>query len=123
MAKYIEEIDQILMDEASEEEHGGGYVPLKIHEEAFEYWRSGKLPEHFKIAQTYFEKQLKDDEWYKKYNGKYVAIMPDKEAIVDKDIDKLLKIAYDKWGYRPIFVSLVSRERVVTTLRPRLKHR
>lgn len=107
------------------EETKGEYKDLEIHPEALEYWKNGKLPEHFRYAQEYYQMQLKDDNWYRDNEGMYVAIMAknpvEAEVKVHKDLDELLKIAYKEWGYRPIFTAQVSKEKVVSTIRPRFK--
>jgi len=94
----------------------------QVHPETLVYWRTRKLPEHVERARDYFIEQLNDEHWYSQYKGKYMAFMYEGNKVqfeVDNDIDQVLKKAYKKWGYRPLFATLVTREESIRIVRPR----
>jgi hypothetical protein len=83
----------------------------QVHPETPEYWRTRKLPEHVERARDYFVEHLNDEQWYCQYQGKYMAVMCEG--------DEVLKNAYKRWGYRPLFATLVTREETIRIIRPR----
>lgn len=50
------------------------------------------------------------------YKGKFVAVYGEKVVDVDDDIKKLAKRVYSEYGYVPIYMDKVQRERRVTDL-------
>ena len=107
-----------ILEELAKSATNGVERPPQIHVEGLEWIYSGKLPNHIQAASRDFQRLLEDDRWYGEHEGKYVALLNGGE-IEDEDLDALLKKAYEKWGYRPIFTALVTREKKVRTLRPR----
>ncbi len=98
-------------------------IPLQFHFEKALYRLKGELPDHFKEARRlYGEKLLPDDAWYEEHKGKFIAIIGN-EILVDEDDDSLMRNAYQKWGYRPIFMSQVTREKKRVIIRPRARKR
>jgi len=95
---------------------------FQIHLEMFGYCKTGQLPGHIERAHRYFEQQLKDDPWYSEHKGKYMAVMfegEQAETEEDTNLDQLMEKAYKRWGYRPLFATLVTREENIRVVRPR----
>ena len=105
--------------------HEEGDVSLQRHQEFYNYLETRKLPSQFVRAQSFYTKMLDDKEWYDTYKGCFVAIMDETspEIEVDDSLDAVLKKAYRRWGYRPIFAAQVAQKEKDSRLilRPRVR--
>lgn len=73
-----------------------------------------------KSAQKYYEEHR--ETLFKKYKGKYIAILNNKVIGSDKDFSKLAQRVYKKYGYQTIYMPFVdTKEKVVRIPSPRIK--
>jgi hypothetical protein len=98
-------------DESPEDLASRDYIPnisskaneiakeLEIEERPLE-----NLPTHFLEAQKYYQEQLIDEEWLKKYLGKHVAIIGNNVVDSDKEFHKLSLRVRENYGYGPIYM-------------------
>jgi hypothetical protein len=100
--------------------------PIQLHFDYLQFQQTQKLPSYYKKAAEYFEKLLKDDLWYNQHKGECVALLGESDDTMgfefgpDSYTTQINAIA--RWGYRPIFLSEVTRERKPVFVRPRLKN-
>jgi len=81
------------------------------HPEDFEYMATHKLPAQFVAAQAYYYRQIKDPQWFARYEGKYIAVLGGGEGIVTDDtLEGVIHKMYTEWGFRPIFQTRVSAQ-------------
>jgi hypothetical protein len=119
--KNLQEIDSALGQLSTDERPLFDRYPR--HDEDYEYIRTGKLPAQFLAAQDYYDKMIRNPEWRRRHNGKFVAILgTDFQTIAEPDLEGVLHKAYSRWGYRPIFYSSVDDiergERLLPTPEP-----
>jgi hypothetical protein len=66
--------------------------------------------EIIKLERETYEK--KKDEYLDKYEGKYIAFLYGEMRDYDKDLPTLAKRVYEKYGYRAIYMPLVTKDEV-----------
>ena len=72
------------------------------------------------LAQKYYEEHK--ESLFRKYEGKYIAILNDKVIGSDKDFPKLAQRVYKKYGYQTIYMPFVeARKKIVKIPSPKIK--